>query len=77
MVPGPAVSENVSITGPANLYYHLADFQNIIGLLRNESPLYLLYSASGSENGIKTTQELIGEGEALVADSGVGRIGKR
>jgi len=39
-----------------NLYYHLDDFQNAIDLLRNESPMYLLYSGSGSgfENGIKT-----------------------
>ena len=49
----------------ANLYYHLDDFQNTIDLLRNESPVYLLYSGSGSgfENGIKTIQEAVGEGE--------------
>jgi hypothetical protein len=47
------------------LYYHLDDFQNAIDLLRNESPMYLLYSSSGGgfENGIKTTQEPVGEGE--------------
>jgi hypothetical protein len=51
--------------GQVSLYYHLDDFQNAIDLLRNESPMYLLYSGSGSgfENGIKTTQELVGEGE--------------
>jgi hypothetical protein len=48
-----------------NLYYHLDDCQNAIDLLRNESPMYLLYSGSGSgfENGIKTIQEVVGEGE--------------
>lgn len=49
----------------ANIYYHLADYQNAIDLLRNESPVYLLYSGSGGgfENGIKTTEEAVGEGE--------------
>jgi len=48
-----------------NLYYHLDDCQNAIDLLRNESPMYLLYSGSGGgfENGIKTIQEVVGEGE--------------
>jgi hypothetical protein len=48
-----------------NLYYHLDNFQHVIDLLRNESPMYLLYSGSGGgfENGIKTTPEVIGEGE--------------
>lgn len=49
-----------------NLYYHFDHFQNVLDLLRNEKPMYLLYSGSGGgfENGIKTTQEAIGEGEA-------------
>jgi hypothetical protein len=48
-----------------SLYYHLDDFQNVIDLLRNERPIYLLYSGSGGgfENGIKTTAEAVGEGE--------------
>ncbi len=50
----------------AQLYYHLDDYHNMIDLLRNESPLYLLYvgSGPGSENGIKTTDEPVSEGEA-------------
>jgi hypothetical protein len=45
--------------GQVNLYYHLDDFENAIGLLRNEKQVYLLYSGSGSgfENGIQTTPE--------------------
>ena len=52
--------------GQVNLYYHLEDFENAIDLLRNEQPMYLLYSGSGGgfENGIKTTPEPVGEGEA-------------
>lgn len=48
-----------------NLYYHLDDYQNAIDLLRNESPMYLLYSGSGPgyENGISTIEEVVGEGE--------------
>lgn len=51
--------------GQVNLYYHLDDFQNALDLLRNESPMYLLYSGSGGgfENSIKTIQEAVGEGE--------------
>ena len=55
-----------NLTGTqVNLYYHLDDFDNIIDLLRNEKPMYLLWggSGSGNENGIKTTAELVGEGE--------------
>ena len=52
-------------SGRALLYYHLDDFQNVIDLLRNESPMYLLYNGSGGgfENGIKTMVEVVGEGE--------------
>ena len=52
--------------GQVNLYYHLEHFENVIDLLRNEKPMYLLFSGSGSgnENGIKTTAEAVGEGEA-------------
>ncbi len=51
--------------GGVNLYFHLDDFQNAIDMLRNEKPMYLLYSGSGPsfENGIKTTPESVGEGE--------------
>ena len=51
--------------GQANLFYHLANYQHCIDLLRNESPMYLLWTGSGgaNENGIKTTQEVVGEGE--------------
>jgi len=49
-----------------NLYYHLQDLQNILDLLRNEKPMYLLYNGSGNENGIKTTREPVGEEESSV-----------
>lgn len=57
-------ADNIS-GGQVNLYYHLDDYQNAIDLLRNEGPMYLLYSGSGGgfENGIKTTEEVVGEGE--------------
>jgi hypothetical protein len=49
-----------------NLHYHLQDLENVLDLLRNEKPMYLLFSGSGggSENGIKTTPEPVGEEEA-------------
>ena len=46
-----------------NIYYHLQNYAHCIDLLRNEKPMYLLYTASGAENGIKTTAEIVGEGE--------------
>lgn len=48
-----------------NLYYHLEDFNKVVDLLRNEKPMYLLYSGSGPgfENGIRTTAETVGEEE--------------
>jgi hypothetical protein len=60
------VSSNGSHTSCGKYYYHLDDHENTIDLLRNESPVYLLYCGSGGgfENGIKTTQEVVGEGEA-------------
>ena len=66
MPNGSALPQDNMAHGQVNLYYHLDDFQNAIDLLRNESPMYLLYSGSGGgfENGIKTTQEAVGEGEA-------------
>ena len=53
--------------GLANLYYHLDDFQNAIDVLRNESPVYLLYTGSGPgfENGVLTSTEPVGEGEEI------------
>jgi hypothetical protein len=44
------------------LYYHVEDFENIIGLLRHEKNLYLLYNGSGSgnNNGI-TMDETVGK----------------
>jgi hypothetical protein len=49
-----------------SLYYHLDDFQNVLDLLRNEKPMYWLFSGSGGgfENGVKTTPEAVGEGES-------------
>jgi hypothetical protein len=53
--------------GQVNLYYHLDDYPNAIDLLRNEGPMHLLYSGSGGgfENGIKMTEEVVGEGEQV------------
>lgn len=51
-------------TNPS-LHYHLDDFHNALDLLRNEKPVWLLYSGTGGgfENGIKTDAETTGEGE--------------
>jgi len=62
---GSALPPDNLAGGQVNLNYHLDDYQNAIDLLRNEAPMYLLYNGSGGgfENGIKTTEEVVGEGE--------------
>lgn len=62
---GSSLPPDNMVGGQVNLYYHLDDYYNAIDLLRNEGPMYLLYSGSGPgfENGIKTTPEVVGEGE--------------
>ena len=57
--------DSMVANGQVNLYYHLENFQNVIDLFRNESSMSLLYSGSGSgnENGIMTTQDVVGVGE--------------
>lgn len=66
MPNGATLPPDATSGSQVNLYYHLDDFQNTIDLLRNETPMYLVYAGSGSgfENGIKTTQEPVGEGGA-------------
>jgi hypothetical protein len=62
---GSALPPNTQTGTQVSLYYHLQGLQNVLDLLRNEKPMYLLYSGSGGgfENGIKTTPEPVGEEE--------------
>jgi hypothetical protein len=62
---GKALPDDSMQNDQINLYYHLENFEHIIDLLRNEKPMYLLFSGSGgsNENGIKTTAEQVGEEE--------------
>lgn len=62
---GSVLPADTMTNNDISLYYHLDDLNNIIDLLRNEKPMYLLYSGSGDgfENGIKTTSEAVGEAE--------------
>ena len=62
---GTALPADGVSNAQVNIYYHLHQYAHCIDLLRNEKPMYLLYSGSGSgfENGIKTTPETVGEGE--------------
>jgi|SRR5215217_4165092 len=64
---GSALPPDTQAGTQVNLQYHLQDLQNILDLLRNEKPMYLLFSGSegGFENGIKTTPEPVGEEEAV------------
>jgi hypothetical protein len=61
---GTALPADAMAGTQVNLYYHLQDFANIVDMLRNEKPVYILWAGPTSENGIKTTPEVVGEGEA-------------
>ena len=50
-------------TGQVNLFYHLADFANVLDLLRNERPLVLSWMGPTGENGIFTGLEPVGVGD--------------
>ena len=60
-----ALPQDIASGSQVNIYYHLQNYQHCIDLLRNEKPMYLLFSGSGGgfENGIKTTAEAVGEEE--------------
>lgn len=46
------------------LYYRYADMANVIDMLRNEKPIWMVYVPEGSNNSrISTSQEPVGEGE--------------
>jgi hypothetical protein len=49
--------------GIPRLHYHRQDFQNVLDILRNEKPLFLVYNGTGVENGIRTSDEAVGEAE--------------
>jgi hypothetical protein len=51
---GAALPDDLLQDGQPQLHYHLADFHNVIDLLRNEGDVYLLYAGSGggSENAL-------------------------
>ena len=59
---GAALPPDTSTSGQAQVHYHLDDFQNIIGLLKTNKPVSLLYSGSGGgfENGIETGARPVG-----------------
>jgi len=61
---GTTLPADALVSTQPNIYYHLQDLSNIVDLLRNEKPVYLLWSGPTSENGIKTTAEAVGEAEA-------------
>jgi len=53
-----------AIQGTApSLHYHLDDFHNALDVLRNEHPVWLLYSGRGGsyENGLRSDRKGVGE----------------
>jgi hypothetical protein len=58
MPNGSALPPDGITNGQIQLYYHQADFANILTILQKEKTVYLLYNGSGPgfENGIQTTE---------------------
>ena len=47
-------------------YYHYRDLPVVVDMMRNESPVYILYMESNKRNcRISTTMEEVGEGEGV------------
>ncbi len=47
-----------------NLYYHQKDLPAIVDMLRNEKPVYIIFTEDDFKNcRITTSQEVVGEGE--------------
>jgi histidinol-phosphate/aromatic aminotransferase/cobyric acid decarboxylase-like protein len=59
---GSKLPVDSKINGQINLYYHLADFKNIMDLLENSPTVSLLYvgSGNGNDNGIYAAARNIG-----------------
>ena len=55
-------------TGPVGLHYHRADLPILIDVLRNESPVYLIWDG-GQNSRISTTSEPVGEFEQAMLDA--------
>ena len=63
MPGGSTLPADSMSAGQVNLYYHLENYAHAVDLLRNEKPMFLLYTAPTAENGIRTSAEPLGEEE--------------
>ena len=64
MPNGSVLPPDTESGGQPNLYYHEEDYANLLALLQEDSPTFLLWDGTGggNENGILTTTEVVGEG---------------
>lgn len=62
---GQTLPDDAVQDGQYQLRYHLADYANIIDLLRNEKPVRVLYSGSGGgfENTLEVFDEKVGNND--------------
>jgi len=66
---GTTLPSDGPLHGQIQLHYHLEDFANVLGLLRNEKPLYFFYNGTGGgfENGVKTLSPVVIKKKASAA----------
>ena len=62
MPDGSDLPDDAMEDGQVNLFYHLEDFANVLGLLRSELTLSLLFNGSGGgfENVIQAPKHALG-----------------
>lgn len=63
---GATLPEDALQDGQPQLHMHLADYANVMDLLRNERPVELIFSGEGgsNENVLRAHGERVGEGES-------------
>ena len=59
---GKTLPSDSKVKDQVNLFFHLADFENVRDLLETEKNVFLLFCGAGGENGILTTEEPVGTG---------------
>jgi hypothetical protein len=62
MPDGSSLPPDTLSSGQANLHYHLENLDTMLRLFQSEKTLYLLWTGSGggNENGIQTTEQVLG-----------------
>ena len=59
----PLLANSMSSEGLFTIYFHTSRFADIVGILREESPLYILFNTESQKASVYTGHEPVGEEE--------------